>query len=322
MLIGGKKVDTKLFLAPMAGVSDIAFRQICREHGAGFSCTEMVSSKGLVYQDKKTPTLLMLAENEHPAAVQIFGSDPFTMAKAAVMALEMSGAEFLDINMGCPMPKIVNNGDGSALMRRPELAARVVEEVVRNVDVPVTVKMRRGWDKGSINAVELAKMVEQAGAAAVTVHGRTKTQLYAGEANWDTIREVKKAVRIPVIANGDVVDAQSAVRILSYTGADGVMIGRGAFGNPWLFEQADAAIEGREMPPLPPLAERLDTAVRQFEIAREYKGERVACLEARKHYCWYLRGVPYSGYYREQIVKIERFEDIYRLTDQMKRELR
>ena len=322
MLIGGKTVDTRLFLAPMAGVTDIAFRTLCREHGAGYTCTEMVSSRGLVYEDKKTPLLLKLGDGESPAAAQIFGNDPFIMAKAAEMAIKASGADFLDINMGCPMPKVVNNGDGSALMRRPEMAARIVEEVVSAVDVPVTVKMRAGWDKGSINAVELAKAVEQAGAAAVAVHGRTKTQLYSGRADWDVIREVKKAVSIPVIGNGDAVDAESAAHLLRYTGADAVMIGRGAFGDPWIFEWAAAAIEGREAPMPPTLEERLDTAVRQFEISREYKGEHIACLEARKHYCWYLKGIPYSGYFKEQIVKIESFDDIYRLTEQMKRELR
>jgi len=319
--IGGITIPTPLSLGPMAGVTDIAFRTICREQGAGLTCTEMVSAKALCYQDKKTKPLLELGEGEHPAAAQIFGSDPACMEQAAGLAHEISGCDFIDINMGCPVPKVANSGDGSGLMRTPDLAVKVAEAVVRGAGCPVTVKFRLGWDKGSINCVEFAKAMEQAGAAAVAVHGRTKTQMYAGTANWDWIREVKKAVKIPVIANGDVFKAEDAVRILKYTGADMAMIGRGVFGNPWLFAQALAAIEGREIPPMPPLAERCDTAVRQFELSAANKGEKIACLEARRHYAWYLKGVPHAGYYKEQIVKITTMDDVYRVTAGIKRDL-
>lgn len=307
----------------MAGVTDLGFRTVCRELGAGYTVTEMVSAKALCYQDKKSLPLLELGEGEHPAAVQLFGSDPYCMEQAAGIAAEKSGADILDINMGCPVPKVANSGDGSGLMRNPELAVKVAEAVIRGAGGrPVTVKFRLGWDKGSINCVEFARMMEQAGAAAVAVHGRTRKQMYAGEANWDYIRAVKEAVTVPVIANGDVFTPEAAVRILRYTGADMAMVGRGVFGNPWLLQQCAAALAGEEIPPLPPLAQRCDTAVRQFEINAAHKGEKVACLEARRHYAWYLKGVPYAGYYKEQISKISTMEDIYKVTEGIKRDLR
>ena len=319
--IGGVKINSRLALGPMAGVTDMAFRTICREQGAGLTITEMVSAKALCYQDKKSSPLLQLGEEEHPAAAQIFGSDPVCMQEAAAIAREVSGADIIDINMGCPVPKIANSGDGSGLMRTPELAVKVAEAVIRGAGCPVTVKMRLGWDKGSINCVEFAKAMEQAGVAAVAVHGRTRTQMYAGTANWDWIREVKNALHIPVIANGDVFQAADAVRILSYTGADMAMIGRGVFGNPWIFAQCKAALEGRDIPEIPSLSERCDTAVRQFEMAAANKGEKVACLEARKQYAWYLKGVSHAGYYKEQICKITTLEDVYRVTAGIKRDL-
>ncbi len=322
MNIGKITINSRLALAPMAGVTDLGFRTVCRELGAGYTVTEMVSAKALCYQDKKSLPLLQLGEDEHPAAVQLFGSDPYCMEQAAGLAAEKSGADILDINMGCPVPKVANSGDGSGLMRRPDLAVRVAEAVIRGAGGrPVTVKIRLGWDKGSINCVEFAKAMEQAGAAAVAVHGRTKTQMYAGTANWDHIKAVKEALSIPVIANGDVFSAADAVRILRYTGADMAMIGRGCFGNPWIFQQAAAALEGREIPPLPPLAERCDTAVRQFTLSAAQKGEHIACLEARKHYAWYLKGVPYAGYYKEQISRVSTLADIYRVTEGIKRDL-
>lgn len=321
MKIGSVEVASRLALAPMAGVTDLAFRRLCREMGAGYSCTELVSAKALCYQDKKSRTLLKMAANEHPAAAQIFGSDVTCMAEAAQIAAEVSGAEVIDINMGCPVGKVVANGDGSALMKDPEKAARIAEAVVKASPVPVTVKMRRGWDKGSINAVPLAKMLEQAGVAAICVHGRTRAQMYAGQADWTTIREVKEAVSIPVMANGDVFTAQDAVRILQFTGADMAVIGRGAFGNPWIFTQAEAALRGEDIPPLPPLAERIDTAMRQMAWAVEDKGEHIAMLEARKQFCWYLKGVSHANYYKEQIVQVERWEQLKKIARGIKRDL-
>ena len=321
MRLGSIEIDSKLALAPMAGVTDFAFRSICREHGAGLTYTEMVSSKALVYQDGKTRGLLRIAPDEHPSGAQIFGSDPVTMSEAAVLALEISQADFIDINMGCPVGKVVKSGDGSALMREPLTAMKIIEAVVRNVTCPVTVKIRKGWDKGSVNAVEFSRMAQEAGAAAIAVHGRTRTQMYSGQADWNIIRDVKAAVSIPVIANGDVFTAEDAAKLLKRTGADAVMIGRGAMGDPWLFEQSKALLTGQPVPPKPPIGKRAETAMKQFEIAAVEKGEHIACLEARRHYIWYLRGVPYSSYFKEQISKASTLDDLQRITEGIKREL-
>ena len=321
MRIGNVDIPGKLALAPMAGVTDAAFRQICHELGADLTYTELVSAKALCYQDKKSRQLLMPFPGEGPFAAQIFGSDIPCMAEAAQIAAEASGADIIDINMGCPVGKVVSSGDGSALMRDPEKAARLAEAVVKASPVPVTVKMRIGWDKGSINAVELARLLEGVGVSAIAVHGRTRVQMYGGTANWQVIREVKEAVSIPVIANGDIFSPKDAVHILKTTGADMAMIGRGCFGDPWLFRESDSAIAGEEIPAHPPLGERCDTVVRQIELAAKYNCEKVAVLTARRHYAWYLKGIPHAAYYRDKVVHMETLEDLYKLTQGIKRDL-
>lgn len=320
MHIGSIEIENPLFLGPMAGVTDWAFRTVCAEQGANVTVTEMVSSRALVYRDKKSAALL----KKNPGSVcgaQIFGNDPAIMAEAAQLALEISGCDFLDINMGCPMPKIANSGDGCGLMRTPELAGEIVRAVTDAVSVPVTVKCRLGWDKGSINVLDFTRRMEQSGAALVTVHGRTRSMLYTGVADWDMIRKVKEQLSIPVIANGDIVDAASAVKCRNWTGADGLMIGRAAFGDPWIFAQVWAALSGNPVPERPSLRERVETALRQFRLAYEDKGEYIACLEARKHFAWYLRGVAHSNYYKAQISNISTMEDIENIARGIQRDL-
>ena len=321
MKIGNIQVDNPIFLAPMAGVTDWAFRTVCAQLGAGVTVTEMVSSRALVYKDQKTAKLLRKNEGSICGA-QIFGNDPDIMAEGARLALEISSCDFLDINMGCPMPKIANSGDGSGLMRTPELAGRIVEAVVRAVPVPVTVKCRLGWDKGSINVLDFTRRMEDSGAAMVTVHGRTRSQLYSGVADWDTIRKVKQQLSIPVIANGDITGAETALRCAKWTGADGLMIGRSTFGDPWIFAEVRAALAGEPVPERPPLKDRVAVAVRQFELAQQDHGEHIACLEARKHFAWYLRGVSHSGFYKQQISGMTTMEDIYRIAKEISRDLK
>ena len=320
MKLGRYEIENPLILGPMAGVTDWAFRTICAELGANMTVTEMVSSRALVYQDQKSRKLLRKNEGSLCGA-QIFGNDPEIMAQAAVLALEISGCDFLDINMGCPMPKIANSGDGCGLMRTPELAGKIVEAVVKAVDVPVTVKCRLGWDKGSINVLDFTKRMEDSGASMVAVHGRTRAMLYSGTADWDYIRKVKEQLSIPVIANGDIVDAQSALRCLKWTGADGIMIGRATFGDPWIFQQVSAAMAGQEVPERPILKDRIAVAVKQFELSEQDHGEHIACLEARKHFAWYLRGVRNASYYKKEITSMNKMEDIYRIAKDIVRDL-
>ena len=320
MRLCNQEINKPVILGPMAGVTDWAFRTVCTELGADITVTEMVSSRALVYKDKKSAALLRKTPGGLCGA-QIFGNDPQIMAEGARLALEISGCDFLDINMGCPMPKIANSGDGCGLMRTPELAQRIVEAVSKAVDVPVTVKCRLGWDKGNINVLDFTKRMEDSGAAMITVHGRTRSMLYSGVADWDMIAKVKSQLSVPVIANGDIVDPASALRCAKWTGADGIMIARATFGDPWVFSQVRAALDGRQIPDRPALKDRVDVALRQFALAHEDKGEHIACLEARKHFAWYLRGVSHSNYYKTHISAISHMEDIYRIAEGIKRDL-
>ena len=299
----------KVALAPMAGVTDRAFRELCVNYGACYSVTEMVSSKGLTLNDKKSKELLAITEPERPCGAQIFGNDPLTMAKAAVKTLEFE-PQFIDINMGCPAPKVAASGGGALLMKSPELAERIVKEVVNAVNIPVTVKMRSGWDDNTINAVELAKRCENAGAKAITVHGRTKIQMYSPPVNIDIIREVKKAVSVPVIGNGDIIDGKSAAKMLEDTGCDLVMVGRGALGRPWVFKQINAYLEHERILPEPPVIERMLIMLKHIEKLCLYKGERVGIREARKHAAWYTKGLRGAAEYRAKMSSIESFDDL------------
>ena len=321
MFIGNIEVKNPVFLAPMAGVTDWAYRTICAELGAGVTVTEMVSTRALVYQDKKSRKLLRKNEGSICGA-QIFGNDPDIMAEGARLALEHSGCDFIDINMGCPMPKIAQSGDGCGLMRTPDLAGDIVKAVTKAVDVPVTVKCRLGWDKGNINVLDFTKRMEDNGAAMVAVHGRTRAMLYSGVADWDMITKVKDQLSIPVIANGDITGGETAVKCLKRTGADGIMIGRSVFGDPWVFEEVAYALRGEEYPGRPNLADRIAVAVKQFQLSEQDHGEKIACLEARKHFAWYLRGVSHSSYYKNQITSLTTMEDIYRVAKDVVRDLK
>ena len=305
MKIGNLKIDGFAVLAPMAGVADRAFRETCVRFGASYVVSEMVSSKGLQFNDKKTGALMTLSGAERPAGIQLFGSEPAVMAEAAKKAMEYA-PDVIDINMGCPAPKVSCSGSGSALMKDPPLCGKIVAAVKNAVPVPVTVKMRKGWNSDSVNAVEVARICEAAGADAVTVHGRTREQMYAPSADWDIIRQVKKSVNIPVIGNGDVISAQAAAQLLEQTGCDAVMIGRGALGNPWIFTQINAYLTDscRIVPP-PELNERLLVMMKHIALMCEYKGEHRAMNEARKHVGWYLKGMKNAASFRRRAGTLE-----------------
>lgn len=309
MKVGNVELESNILLAPMAGVTDKAFRMIVKPFGPALMYTEMVSGKGLFYKSKKTADLLTADESEKPVAVQIFGHDADIMAEIANSALEY-GAAVIDINMGCPAPKIVNNGDGCALMKSPETAAKVISAVCRAVDVPVTVKFRAGWDDKSINAVEFAKIAEQSGASAVTVHGRTREQFYSGTADLDIIKAVKAAVKIPVIGNGDIIDGGSAAHMLEYTGCDGIMVGRAAEGNPWIFKEISAYLKDGTVLPPPDLDERREVALKHLGLLVEFKGEHRGVLEGRKHMAWYFKGVSGGAVLRTALNKAQKYDEM------------
>ena len=294
------EVENEVFLAPMAGVTDLPFRLICKELGCGLLYTEMINAKALCYDDKNRKKMLNILDEEHPVAVQIFGSEPEFMGKATQILNDYPN-EILDINMGCPAPKVVKNGDGSALMRNPKLAGQVLDQVVKNSKKPVTLKIRKGWDDNSINALEIAKIAEDCGICAITIHGRTREQYYSGQADWDIIGEVKSQISIPVIGNGDVTSVEDAIRIKDHTGCDAIMIGRGAQGNPWIFKRIDHYMKTGQLLDPPSKDEKIDIAIKHMGLAIKEHGEYVAVREMRKHIGWYLKGMKHSARFRDQI---------------------
>ncbi|MGN1090671.1 MAG: tRNA dihydrouridine synthase DusB [Huintestinicola sp.] len=310
--IGNVKIEQSAALAPMASVADRAYRLICKEQGAAYMVSEMISAKGLCYSDRKTEELCTVDERERPYALQLFGEDAEFCGRAAGMLMKYK-PDILDINMGCPVPKIAGNGSGSALMKDPDRAYDIVRAVVASSDVPVTVKIRAGWDENSINAPEFAKAMESAGACAITIHGRTRNQMYRGNADWDIIKKVKDAVNVPVIGNGDITSAQDAERMYRETGCDLVMIGRGSYGNPWIFSQVKHYLETGVILPEPDFSERLETMYRQTEMAVSFKGERMAMAEARRQCAFYLRGVKGAAGYRGKCGSLTSLADLREL---------
>lgn len=312
MQIGEIKLAAPLALAPMAGITDLPFRLICRRLGCGMTVSEMVSAKGLLYKNVKTTEMLRIDDGERPTAIQLFGSVPEELAEAARM-VEANGADMIDFNMGCPVPKIVNNGEGSALMKQPQLAHDILAAMVKAVKIPVTVKFRAGWDDSSRNAVEIAKAVEAAGVSAVAVHGRTRQQFYEGKADWGIIAEVKQAVKVPVFGNGDIFTVEDGLRMLAETGVDGLMIGRGADGNPWIFRELAAVLRGEERPAAPSLQERLAQAAEHLDMLIDYKGEHISVKEMRRHISAYLKGLPHAAEFRGRFHKVDTREQFMEL---------
>lgn len=312
MQIGEIKLAAPLALAPMAGITDLPFRLICRRLGCGMTVSEMVSAKGLLYKNIKTTEMLRIDDSERPTAIQLFGSVPEELAEAARM-VEASGADMIDFNMGCPVPKIVNNGEGSALMKQPQLAHDILAAMVKAVKIPVTVKFRAGWDDSNRNAVEIAKAVEAAGVSAVAVHGRTRQQFYEGKADWGIIAEVKQAVKVPVFGNGDIFTVEDGLRMLEETGVDGLMIGRGADGNPWIFRELAAVLRGEERPAAPSLQERLAQAAEHLDMLIDYKGEHISVKEMRRHISAYLKGLPHAAEFRGRFHKVDTREQFMEL---------
>lgn len=310
--IGSVTLPNNLILAPMAGVTDLPFRLLCKEQGAGLLCMEMVSAKAILYKNRNTESLLEIDSRENPVSLQLFGSDPEIISKIAHQ-IEDKPFDILDLNMGCPVPKIVNNGEGSALMKNPKLAGEIIRETVKAIDKPVTVKIRKGFDDEHINAVEMAKIAEDAGAAAVAVHGRTREQFYSGRADWDIIRQVKEAVSIPVIGNGDLLTAEDVIAMEAQTGCDGFMIARGAQGNPWIFRQILHYFETGEHLAKPTLEEVTQMILRHARMMLEFKGEYIGIREIRKHAAWYTAGYPNSARLRVAINNVESFEALEEL---------
>ena len=309
MHIGNVSLDNRVFLSPMAGVTDLPFRLICKQKGCGMLYTEMINAKALCYNDENTKKMTKIEDEEHPIAIQIFGSEPEYMGRAAEI-LNSHSNEILDINMGCPAPKVIKNGDGSALMKNPKLAEQVMKAVVENSTKPVTLKIRKGWDDNSVNAVEIAKIAEQAGISALAIHGRTREQYYSGKADWDIIKEIKESISIPVIGNGDVFEIEDAINMLEKTNCDAIMIGRGAQGNPWIFNRINHYMQTGEILAKPTAEEKISTAIEHMKLAVAEHGEYVAVREMRKHIGWYIKGLKNSARYRDEINKLTDCESV------------
>ncbi|SFA94641.1 putative TIM-barrel protein, nifR3 family [Acetitomaculum ruminis DSM 5522] len=317
MKIGNVKLKNNVVLGPMAGVTDLPFRRLCHEFGAGLVCSEMISAKAIFYKNKGTKELLNISKDEHPVSLQLFGSDPDIVSEMALQIEELP-FDILDFNMGCPVPKVVNNSEGSALMKNPELAYKIVKETVKKIKKPMTVKIRTGFDKESINCLEVAKMLEDAGASALCLHGRTREQYYSGEADWEMIAKVKDAISIPLIGNGDINSPQKAKKMLDETGCDGVMVGRSARGNPWIFKRINAYLENNELIPPPDMDEICDMIIRHSKMLCEYKGEYIGVREMRKHTGWYTAGLYGATALRRQINKIESLNELIEMIEKFK----